>query len=437
MNNDKNVGKDLYNFCARIFPICRSITGSGVRKTHDIIREIIPITTYEIETGKKAYDWQIPKEWNVSDAFIEDSEGNKVVDFKKNNLHLVGYSSAIDETISRNELNDHLHSIKAFPNAIPYMTSYYNKTWGFCISDNERKKIKGNSFKVLIDSELKNGSLTYGEFIIPGETKKEVLISTYTCHPSMANNECSGIAVSVFLAKFILNLRKHKFTYRFIFSPETIGSIFYINKNFDHLKSNVIAALNLTCVGDNNSFSLMPSRLGNTYADKIARYVMKNYTNDFIEYSFLQRGSDERQYCHPLIDLPMVSMMRSKYGEYKEYHTSLDDMNFISPVGLLGGYSINKKFIDIIESNDYFITNLCCEPMMSKRNLYPKDWNLRRTSKGLKINKYKSKELRSFLYYCDGNHDLVDIANILNIDFDTCLEYSQIYLKEKIIRSNR
>lgn len=305
------VGEYMYQLLKELFPICRSITGEGVRETLRIIQKHIPIKIHGIPSGTKVFDWEVPKEWNIKDAYIMDEEGNKIVDFKKNNLHVVGYSIPVDKTVNLEELESHLYSIEDQPEAIPYITSYYKERWGFCISHNQRKKLKDGNYRVYIDSSLKDGYLNYAELIIPGRTSKEIFLSTYICHPSMANNELSGPVLLTYLAKWIMS-EPRKFSYRLVFIPETIGSITYLSQNYKEMKENIIAGYNLTCVGDNRAYSFMPSRYGNTYADKVALNVLRYSQPDFIQYSYLQRGSDERQYCSPGIDLPVASIMRTK-----------------------------------------------------------------------------------------------------------------------------
>src|SRR3989338_5820522 len=272
-NTEKEIGKKMYGLVKELFPICRSITGEGVRETLRIIKRQIPINAYEVPTGTKVFDWTVPEEWNIKDAYVLDESGKKILDFKKNNLHVVSYSVPVDKIVDLSEFQEHLYSLPDQPEAVPYVTSYYEKRWGFCLADKERRKLKKGKYRVLIDSELKKGSLTYGEVIVPGRSKKEVFLSTYICHPSMANNELSGPAVTTFLAKWILNRERH-YSYRIIFIPETIGALTYLSKNLAVMRKNMVAGFNVTCVGDERAYSFMPSRPGNTYADKIALNVL-------------------------------------------------------------------------------------------------------------------------------------------------------------------
>ena len=291
-------GKQMHDLCRELFPICRSITGNGLRESLMILKRYVPdLKIFEVPTGTKCFDWEVPKEWNINDAYIVTPDGDKICDFKKSNLHVVGYSVPIDRLISFDELQEHLHSLPDQPNAIPYVTSYYEEQWGFCISQNQRDMLIPGNYRVVIDSKLENGSLTYGELIIPSESSQEIFLSTYLCHPSMANNELSGPVVTVFIARWINSLKKRRHTYRIIFIPETIGSITYLSRNLESMKKNIVAGFNVTCIGDERAYSYLPSRNQKTLSDKAALHTLKHLHSDFITYSFLVRGSDERQYC--------------------------------------------------------------------------------------------------------------------------------------------
>ena len=424
---------EIYEFVKEIFPICRSIMGEGNRETLNLIQNHIPITIHEVPTGYQAYDWEIPKEWNIRDAYIVNPSGDKVIDFKENNLHIMSYSIPVDKEITLKELQKHLYSVPEQPNAIPYITSYYEPRWGFCITHEQRQKLKNGKYKVYVDSDLKDGSLSYGELIIPGKSKKEILLTTYICHPSMANNECSGPAVTTFLAKWLISLKEREYTYRIVFAPETIGAIIYINKNYDDLKNNTVAGFNITCVGDNRAYSFMPSRNGDTLSDRVSKHVLNNFVEDYDEYSFLTRGSDERQYCHPTIDLPVVSIMRSKYGTFPEYHTSLDNLDFISPEGLNGAFDIIKKCLCLLEGNKSYTNQVFCEPKMSKRNLHPKEWHMRHLGNREDLKK-RNTDMMNVMVYSDGKNDIIDISEKININFEECLEYVDILYNNGILR---
>ena len=420
------IGLKIYKLVEKLFPICRSITGNGTRETLRLINShLIDMKIIEIPSGTKCFDWDVPDEWNITDGYILDPDNKKIVDFQESNLHVVSYSEPVNQELSLEELQDHLYSLPDLPEAIPYITSYYKKRWGFCLSENLRKSLISGTYKVKIDSTLKKGFLTYGELFIPGKSKKEILLSTYVCHPSMANNELSGPCVATYLAKWLKSLRYRKYSYRFVFVPETIGSILYLSRNIDHLKSNVVAGFNLTCLGDNREYSFLPSRMGDTLSDQVAKHVLKNRVDNFIEYSFNDRGSDERQYCSPGIDLPIASVMRSKYGEYPEYHTSLDNLDLVTPEGLEGGYNIIKACLECIENNEKLQLTTLAEPQLGKRGLYPN------------LSSLKSRSMldatMALLAYCDGNHSLLDIANKCNLDMMELVSLAEKFKKENLL----
>lgn len=404
-----NVGLEIYELAQNLWSLNRSITGDGVRATLKILKRKLPdLQICEIPSGTKVFDWSVPEEWNVNEAYILDPDGNRICDFNDNNLHLVGYSVPVNVELSLNELQGHLHSLPEQPDAIPYVTSYYEKRWGFCITENERRKLKTGKYRVVIDSSLTAGSLTYGELIVRGKSDTEIFLSTYICHPSMANNELSGICVTTFLANWITSVKPNKFTYRIVFLPETIGSIAYLSKYHETMKKKVFAGFNITCVGDDRSYSFLPSRAGDTISDKIAKHVLKFTDPDFIQYSWLDRGSDERQYCSPGIDLPIASIMRSKYGAYPEYHTSKDDLiNVVSPSGLEGGYLAIQKALIALEKNVVYKCNFLCEPHLSKYGLY--------STTSIKQPQYKVDTILDVLSMCDGKTTLLDIADSLNL----------------------
>jgi len=405
-----NVGEEMYQWAQDLWPLNRSLTGEGVRKTLDYIAELVPgLQVHNVASGTKVFDWTVPDEWEIREAYIEDKDGNRIVDFADNNLHVVGYSEPVDQWVSLDELNKHLHSLPEQPTAIPYITSYYSRYWGFCIADNVRVQLPQGDYHVVIDSELKSGQLSYGELIIPGRSSKEVFLSTYVCHPSMANNELSGPVVTTALARWLISRSNNLYTYRIVYIPETIGSIVYINKNLHDLKDRVLAGFNITCVGDDNCYSYLPSRYGDTLSDNAARHVLKYIYPDYKTYTWLDRGSDERQYCAPGVDLPVATIMRSKYNEYDEYHTSLDNLDFISESGLEGAYNALSQALEIIEKNCKPQVNIICEPQLGKRGLYP--------AVSTKDTKDQISTMMDLISFSDGKRNLLEISNVIDKPF--------------------
>lgn len=420
-------GKWIYKIAQQLFPICRSITGDGVRATLGIIKEYIPkLEIFEIPTGTQVFDWIIPKEWNIKDAYVTNSAGKKIIDFQKCNLHVLGYSTPVDKWVGLDELKQYLYSEPSQPDVIPYVTSYYEKRFGFCVSQIQKDSLEEDQYHMVIDSELKNGSMTLGEIIIPGETKEEIFFSTYICHPSMANNECSGPALAVALIKWIQNINKRKYTYRFIFVPETIGSIAYLNKNLNYLKTHMLAGYNLSCVGDNHHYSIVESRYANTLSDKVLNHVLSYQCDTYCKYSFLNRGSDERQYNAPGVDLPVVTFCRSKFSEYQEYHTSADNLDFISPEGFQGSFEVMTNCINILEHNAYYQTTVLCEPQLGKRGLYP--------TISQKGTSYSAKDMMNFLAYSDGTNDLVDICNKIHASCMNMIKILPILVENQLLK---
>ena len=403
---NESPGAEMYALVRRLFPITRSITGDGVRETLRIVGEHIPLEIHEVPTGTRAFDWTVPPEWNIRDAYILDEHGDRIVDLREHNLHVVGYSVPVDATLSLAELQPHLHSLPDQPDAIPYVTSYYERQWGFCLSHAQRQRLRDGLYRVVIDSDLKDGALTYGEVIIRGATASEVFLSTYVCHPSMANNELSGPVVTTWLAKWIAS-QPRRFTYRLVFIPETIGSLVYLSRHLDTLKANVVAGFNVTCVGDDRSYSYVPSRYGATLADRVALHTLRARHPEFVRFSFLDRGSDERQYCSPGIDLPVVSVMRTKYREYPEYHTSLDDLTVVTPAGLDGAYTVLRECLEVLEANRTYRSTSLGEPHLGGRGLYP---TLGTTSTHGAVS-----TTMDLIAYADGANDLVGIGDIIGV----------------------
>ena len=400
------VGIEMYALCTELFPICRSITGNGVRQTLQILRDIVPkMTLHEVPSGTQVFDWTVPKEWNIRDAWIKNSKNEKILDFQKTNLHVMGYSLPVDKKVTLAELLPLIHTQPDQPDAIPYVTSYYKERYGFCMTQNQKDALPEDTYHIYIDSELKIGSLMYGEILIPSTegNENEIFLSTYVCHPSMANNELSGPAVTIYLAKWLLGKKHRRYNYRIIFIPETIGAITYLSQYLPEMKKRIRAGFNISCVGDDRTYSYVASRYGDTLADKVAKNVLSFCYPEYKQYSFLQRGSDERQYNAPGVDLPVCAVCRSKYSEYPEYHTSKDDMGLISPRGLQGAYEVYCEIIEALEHNYIYEIQCLCEPQLGKRGLYPT------TSQKGSYDDIKS--MMNFIAYADGSNDLVDISN--------------------------
>ena len=411
-----NTGQQLYDLAARLFPICRSLTGNGFRESLRILTEgLADFQTYEIPTGTQVFDWTVPKEWNIRGGYIETLDGKRIIDFADTNLHIMGYSTPIDAVISKEELLEHVYTQSDQPDWIPYVTSYYKERWGFCMSEKQKQSLNEAQYHVVIDSELKEGSLTLGDLVIKGETDEEIMFTTYLCHPSMANNELSGPVVWRALIDYVLAMPKRRYTYRFVINPETIGSIAYLSKYKEYLQAHLQAGFVLSCVGDNRTYSYVESKYPNTLADRVVRNVLSFHYPEYNTYSFLKRGSDERQYCSAGVDLPVCGICRSKYGEYPEYHTSADNMSLISPEGLQGAYDVCVKIINALEYNYHYQMTCCGEPQLGKRGLYPT------TSQKGEVDAVLA--MIDFIAYADGVNDLIEISNTIGVPVGTLIPH--------------
>lgn len=406
-----DLGTWMHDLARRLWPIPRSITGAGVRETLRILKEQIPdLVIHEVPTGTQVFDWKVPQEWSIRSAQLIGPDGQVIADWTDCNLHVLGYSTAVDVELSLDELQPHLHSLPDQPNAIPYVTSYHNRNWGFALAHDVRSGLRPGNYRASIDTSHFDGSLTYGELVIPGDTTDEIFISTYVCHPSMANNELSGPVVATALARAISELPTRHYTYRFAFVPETIGALTFGSINREHLRANVVAAFNLTCIGDDRAYTYLASRLGNLRLDRIAQRAIRGRENA-VTYSYLARGSDERHYGAPGMDLPIISLMRSRYADYPEYHTSLDDLDtVVTPSGLQGGLEFVYDCIREVEERPTLFATQIGEPQLGRRGLYHQI-----------MGKTVSDEIMlrtNILAYADGQHDEVDMAELFGVPLE-------------------
>jgi aminopeptidase-like protein len=420
--------KIIENYFDRLWPIMRSITGEGYKLTHDIIGEIVKLDKISFKSGTKVYDWEIPLEWHYNSAYIIDPNGKKIVDASVNNLHVINYSAPINTTLTLDELKPHIHYLKEMPDAIPYVTSYYERNWGFCMSYNMYKKLIKGKYNVVIDTDFKKGELFVSEAYLPGKEKKEIFFSSYTCHPSLANNELSGPLVLMFLYDYLSKQDNRVFSYRFLFSAETIGTIAYLSKRLSILKKNMKAGYVLTCIGDNNSFQYKRSKTSESIVNRAAEKILKNTDVGLSKtHNFFPWGSDERQFCSPGINLPVGCITRTMYGDYPEYHTSEDNKDLIDFDAICETIKSIVQICDIIETNCVYISQKpFCEPFLSKYNLYDKISQTR-------INNQDTNAIRWVLSYADGKTDLLTISSVSNIEYETIYRAVKICLKNNLI----
>lgn len=439
MNTEFDLIDKLFD---ELFPIMRSITGPGIEKSLDIFKEYMPLEITKVSSGEKVFDWTVPKEWHFHDAKLIDSEGEIVCDAKENNLHLMNYSIPVDKELDLEELQNHLHSIPNLPEAIPYVTSYYKKNWGFCISHNLREKLKRGNYKVKIDTEFVDGGVPFGECYINGDSKKEILLTSYLCHPSLANNELSGPLGLLLLYNRILKWDKRRFTYRFLLNPETIGSLCFLYKNGRELKENLVSGLTLTCIGGpSKTLNFKSTRIENSLINNVVNYKNKNIGMD-VKVSLFdpQSGSDERQFCSPGFNLPMANISRTKYGEYDGYHNSLDNKEFMNLNNVIESVDSIERILKYLEVCGNPI-NQCPfgEVQLSKHDLYPNINSplLRGNSSDNVIDSREQlNRILSILNLSDGTNSLIDISNKLNCSVDDCLSIIEILEKKDIIKYN-
>lgn len=418
--NPGRLGEDLHSFAAELYPICRSITGDGTRVTLEKIAERIPLNVFDVASGTNVFDWTVPKEWNIRDAWIKDAKGDRIVDFREHNLHVVNYSPPVRRRLSLSELRPHLHSLPDRPNWIPYRTSYYKEDWGFCLADNQLADLREGEYEVCIDATLEDGSLCYGECFLPGSSAEEVLISVHVCHPSLANDNLSGVAVATALAQMMAR-GGHRYSYRFLFIPGTIGAITWLARNRNTL-AQVRHGLVLTCIGDQGGFHYKKSRRGNAEVDRAMAHALLHGGECYEVVDFSPYGYDERQYCSPGFNLPVGCLMRSVWGSFPEYHTSADNLDFIRPQQLARSFVLCRSAIDVLENNRTFLNlNPFCEPQLGKRGLY-------RDTDGHQLD-FQIHARLWVLNLSDGDHSLLDIAERSGMPFAAIRDAAEL-LKE-------
>jgi len=419
------IGEKLYKLISDLYPICRSITGNGFRETLKILQQHIPLEIQEVPTGTEVFDWIVPKEWNIKDAYIKNSQGEKIVDFANSNLHIMNYSIPVHKKVSLPELKEHLLTIPEHPDWIPYRTSYYQERWGFCLTHNQYLELEDDEYEVYIDSSLEPGHLTYGEYFIPGKSTDEVLISCHACHPSLCNDNLSGISIAVFLAKHLSQFTPH-YCYRFIFIPGTIGSITWLSVNEEKV-SKIKHGLVLTCLGDSGNLTYKKSRQSNTEIDEIAAYVLRSSKQNYEIIDFFPYGYDERQYCSPGFNLAVGCLMRSPHGTFPEYHTSADNLSFVQPQYLADSFSKCMSILKILDNNKIYINqNPKCEPQLGKRGLY-------RAIGGQKDGGLNEMAILWVLNLSDGHHTLLDIAKKSEMAFDVIKKAADILLASDLL----
>lgn len=420
-----NRGVDMHRLMGELYPLCRSITGNGVRETLRIISQHIPIEIHNVPTGAQVFDWTVPKEWNIKDAYVKNSHGERVVDFRQSNLHVVNYSVPIKRRLSLSELRPHLHTLPEHPEWVPYRTSYYNEHWGFCLSHTELLALKDGEYEVCIDSSLKPGFLTYGEYFLPGPTADEVLISSHVCHPSLANDNLSGIALATFLAK-LLGAETHRYSYRFLFIPGTIGSIVWLSQHeADTVR--IKHGLVLASVGAGDKFTYKKSRRGDTEVDRATCNVLRHAGMPYEVREFSPYGYDERQFCSPGFNLPVGCLMRTPNGEFPEYHTSGDNLEFVQPSLLAESFEVTLGILRVLEGNGVYTNqNPKCEPQLGKRGLY-------RAIGGVE-SRVDELAMLWILNLSDGTHSLLDISERSGCAFDTIKRSSDLLLQHNLLK---
>ncbi len=421
---DRSIGEEIHALISELYPICRSITGDGLRESLRRIGRGLPLTIHEVPSGTRVFDWVVPREWNIRGAFLKDPSGETVVDFRDSNLHVLNYSVPIRGKLPLSELKEHLFTLPDQPDLIPYRTSYYRENWGFCLSHRRCSTLREGEYEVSIDSRLEDGHLTYGELFIPGRSEEEFLVSCHSCHPSLANDNLSGVAVATFLARSLLG-QELNLSYRFLFIPGTIGSITWLARNEDRV-SRIKHGLVLACLGDPGGFTYKRSRGGNAAIDRAVRQVLGARDGSRIV-DFEPYGYDERQYCSPAFDLPVGCLSRTPHGEFPEYHTSADDLSFVRSDALGGSLSTCLAIIAVLEGNrTYLNLNPRCEPNLGKRGLYSMVGGLKGAG--------GENAILWVLNLSDGKHSLLDIAERSGLEFGKIRSAADALLACSLIR---
>lgn len=419
-------GREMHGFMAELYPICRSITGDGLRTTLKRVAERISLQIQEVPSGTAVFDWTIPKEWNIRDAYVKNSRGEKVIDFQKSNLHVVNYSTPVRAKMGLGELRQHLFSVPEFPEWIPYRTSYYKEDWGFCLAHNELMRLEEGEYEVCIDAALEPGHLSYGEYFIQGQSDDEILISTHVCHPSLANDNLSGVALATFLALEIGKLAPKR-SFRFLFIPGTIGSITWLWRN-RHQTAKIKHGLVLVDVGDAGKFTYKKSRRGDAEIDRAAVHVLKHGVVGYNLRDFDPYGHDERQYCSPGFNLPVGCLSRTPHGEFPEYHTSADNLTFVRPQCLAESFNACLSLLSVLDNNRSYVNlSPMCEPQLGKRGLY-------RSVGGPKDGGVQELALLWTLNLSDGSHSLLDIAERSGMPFNELKKAADALLHHKLLR---
>jgi len=422
--DQEGIGRELHRFAKALYPICRSITGDGIRKTLALIQDRIPLRTFEVPTGTNVFDWVVPKEWNIRDAYIKEPGGKRIVDFQQCNLHVMNYSIPVHATLPLDELRPHLFTIPEHPDWIPYRTSYYKEDWGFCLSHKQMSRLKDGDYEICIDSTLEDGSLTYGECYLAGRSSDEILISCHACHPSLANDNLSGIAVATFLAEHLCG-QDLRYSYRFLFIPGTIGAITWLARNRGTV-GRIRHGLVLTCIGDAGGFHYKKTRRGNAEIDRAVACVLSHCGEPSEVLEFSPYGYDERQYCSPGFNLAVGCLMRSVWGSFPQYHTSADNLDFIRPQQLAASLHVCAAILDVLESNRrYCNQNPYCEPQLGRRNLY-------RSTGGDAIGTEINARLW-VLNLSDGEHSLLDIAERSGMPFSAISDAADLLCQNGLL----